>query len=91
MLLPRVTGLLLCCLQAKRFQVQYLHRQLSMVTFMRYDGRLACPFQRRGTLTRRLVRHTRRCIGSSIVYLRVPDEEDSRVLSDAIDVSRSRV
>ena len=49
------------------------------------------PFQRRGTITLRLVRHIRRCIGSSIVYLRVPDEEDSRVLLDTIDVSRSRV
>ena len=48
------------------------------------------PFQRRGTLTLRLVLHTRRCIGSSSVYLRVPDEEDIRVLSDIIDfVSRS--
>ena len=50
------------------------------------------PFQRRGTLTLRLMRHIRRCNGSSIVYLRVPDEEDSRVLLDAIDyVSRARV
>ena len=49
------------------------------------------PFQRRGTLTLRLMRHIRRCNGSSIVYLRVPDEEDSRVLSVATDVSRSRV
>ena len=81
-----------CCLQAGRFQVHYLYRQLSMVTFMLYDGRQAFSFQRLGTLTVRLVRHTRRCIGSSIVYLRVPDEEDIRVLSDIIYfVSRSRM
>ena len=62
-----------------------------MVTFMRYDGRQAFFFQRLGAFTFRLVRHTRRCIGLSIVYLRVPDEEDIRVLSDIIDVSRSRM
>ena len=87
-----VTGLLSCCSHAMRFQIQYMYCQLSIVTFMRYDGRSAFPFQRRRTVTLRVMRHIRRCNGSSIVYLRVPDEEDGRVLLDAIDyVSRSRV
>ena len=62
-----------------------------MVTFMRYDGRSAFSISETGNVNISFGANIRRCIGSSIVYLRVPDEEDSRVLLDATDVSRSRV
>ena len=86
-----VVDLQRCCLHAKRFHTHNVciatYRWLFLCDVMAVR---LLPFQIRRTLTPRLMRHLRRCYGSSIVFLRVPDEEDSRVLSVATDVSRSR-
>ena len=72
MFLLGVANLQRCCLCARRFQIQYLYCQRSIVILCDVMAVWPLPFQRRGTITLRLVRYIRRCSGSGIVYLRVP-------------------
>ena len=72
MFLLGVTNLQRCCLGARRFQIQYLYCQRSIVFLCDVMAVWLLPFHGRGTITLRLVRYIRRCSGSGIVYLRVP-------------------